>query len=86
MPIKNETTETIISQLINHYIYTFGAPKTILSDRGQHFLSELMQQFEEALNIQHIKTTAFYSEAIGNLERMHPTLKNFIKTSMEKKR
>ena len=59
MPIKNETIETIISEFINHNIYTFEAPKTILSDQGQNFLSELMQQFEEALNIQHIKTTAF---------------------------
>ena len=83
MSIKNGTTETIISELINHYIYKFGAPKNILSDQGQHFLSELMQQFKEALNIQHVKTTAFHPQANGNIERMHSKFKNLIKTSMK---
>ena len=54
--MQKETAESIITELIEHYVYIFGAPKTILTDQGQNFLSELMQQFDEAQNIQHIKT------------------------------
>ena len=41
-----------------------------------------MIQFEEALNINHIKTTALHPQSNGNIERMHSTLNNLIKTSM----
>ena len=41
-----------------------------------------MTQFENILNIQHIKTTAFHLQSNGNIERMHSTLVNLIKTSI----
>ena len=41
-----------------------------------------MIQFENALNIQNIKTTAFHPESNGNIERMHSTLVNLMKTSI----
>ena len=44
--------------------------------------TELMTQFENALNIQHIQTTAFHLQSNGNIERMHSTLVNLIKTSI----
>ena len=82
LPMKNETLETIIKNLIEDYIYTFGAPKTVLTDQGQNLVAELIQRFEKALRIYHTKTTAFYPQGNGNVERMHSTLKNLIKTSI----
>ena len=35
--LQNETTSSIIKALIEHYIYAYGAPKTILSDQGANF-------------------------------------------------
>ena len=44
--IQNETAssiiEAIIEALIEHYIYVYRAPKTILTDQGANFLAELM--------------------------------------------
>ena len=82
LPMKNETSESILDNFMEHYIYVFGAPQVILPDQGQNFLSELVQQFEEMFKIKHIKTTACHPQANGNIERMHSTLKNMIKTSM----
>ena len=84
--MHNETAESIIIELIEHYVYIFGAPKTIMTNQGQNFLLELMQQLEEALNIQHDKTTAFHPQSEGDIERMHSTLKNLMKTSVEQNR
>ena len=39
VPLQNESTKSIIEALIDHYIHTFGAPKTILSDQRSNFLS-----------------------------------------------
>ena len=41
-----------------------------------------MQQFKEALRVQHVKTTAFYPQSTGSIERMHSTLNNLIETSI----
>ena len=42
-----------------------------------------MQQFEEALRIQHIKT--FHPQSNGNIERMHSTLNNLIESSISER-
>ena len=42
VPLKTQQTETIWNALLNHYIYVFSAPKKILIDRGQNFISSLM--------------------------------------------
>ena len=60
IPMKNKTTESINTGLIEHYIYILGAPKKVTSEQGRNFLADLMQQFETALNIQHIKTTSLH--------------------------
>ena len=60
--LQDEISNTIVEALLDHYIYTFGAPKNILTDQGTNFLSELVTQFEEALNMKHIKTTSFHPQ------------------------
>lgn len=67
-PLKTQGAESIIDALLNHYIYIFSAPKTILTDQGQNFISELMTKFEEAFKIKHIKTTSFHPQSNGSLE------------------
>ena len=83
IPMINEASSTIVEKLLDHYIYIFDAPNTILTDQGQNFLSELIQQFEEALKNKRIKTTALHPQSNGKIERMHSTLLNLINTSME---
>ena len=41
-----------------------------------------MEQFKETLKIKHIKTTYFHPQSNGNIERMHSTLGNLIRTSI----
>ena len=42
IPLQDETSNTIVEALLDHSIYTFGAPKNILTDQGTNFLSELV--------------------------------------------
>ena len=58
IPLKNQRASTIIDELINHYIYLFSTPKSILTDQSQNFVCELMNEFEKAFKIKHIKTTS----------------------------
>lgn len=83
VPMKNASSEEIIENLLDQYIYIFGTPKNILTDQGSNFISELVQQFEYLFKIEHIKTTAWHPQSNGNIERMHSTIKNLIKTAIE---
>lgn len=82
VPLKTQRTETMIQALLDHYIYIFSAPKTILTDQGQNFISHLMVKFEEAFKIKHIKTTSFHPQSNGSLERTHATVKDMLRTSL----
>lgn len=82
IPLKDTSSETIIENLFDHYIYTFGSPKQILTHQGQNFISELVQNFENLFRIRHIKTTAFHPQSNGALKRTHGTIKDLIRTAM----
>lgn len=86
IPLPNTKAQTIIPQLINHYIYTFSSPKNILTDQGKNFVGQLMMQFEQNFNIEHIKTTAFHPQSNGSLERAHAVVKDLIRTCTADKR
>lgn len=79
VPLKTQQTQSIWNALLNHYIYIFSSPKRILTDRGQSFISELMQRYEEAFRIKHIKTTSFHPQSNGSLERTHAVISDMLK-------
>lgn len=82
IPLKETTSETILTKLLDHYIYIFSAPKHILTDQGSNFISELVQKFENLFRIKHIRTTAFHPQSNGALERTHGTIKDLLRTYM----
>ena len=80
--LKTQQTESIINALLERYTYIFSAPKTILTDQGQNFISELMLKFEQAFKIKHIKTTSFHPQSNGSLQRTHAVVKDLICTRL----
>ena len=79
IPLRNIKAKTIVSALIKVFTL-FGLPKSIQSDQGSNFMSGLFQQVMSELNIEQYKSSAYYPESQGALERFHLTLKNMIRT------
>ena len=80
IPLKDQTANSIINELLDHYVYIFSAPKSILTDMGRNFVCKLMDIFEKAFKIRHIKTTSFHPQYNGSLERTHVVVKDVIRT------
>jgi transposase InsO family protein len=57
----------------------FQVPKTITSNRGPQFTSNLWSQLCSMLNIAHRQTTAYHPESNGAVERLHRRLKDAIR-------
>ncbi|PIK60059.1 hypothetical protein BSL78_03057 [Apostichopus japonicus] len=79
IPLRNIKAKTISTALLKFFT-TFGLPKSVQSDQGSNFMSNLFQQVLYELNIHQIASSAYHPESQGALERFHQTLKSMIKT------
>ena len=59
----------------------YGVPKTLLSDQGSVFTSQLTRQLCKAFSIEKVQTSPYHPQSDGALERWHACLKGMIKRS-----
>ena len=78
--IFNLRANIIADCLTKHLICQFGAPRTILSDRGTSFLSEVVECIMRMFKINHLTTSGYHPQINGSLERSHAPLMDFIRT------
>lgn len=84
IPLRSITTIQVANALLKYFICIFGAPKIILTDQGTNFTSNLMKRFAKQFKIKQYKTTAFYPQANGALERSHLVLIEYLKQYVNK--
>jgi len=58
IPMKNQTTQTIARCLVNKIITKYGAPQTVLTDRGTNFLLSMVNEFCVLSKIRQTRTTS----------------------------
>lgn len=54
-------------------------PKSILSDQGTEFKSNVFKELSKLLKIKQLFTTAYHPQSNSALERSHSTLKDYLK-------
>lgn len=77
IPLNNCTSQSIIHSL-NEYFGRFGIAKILLSDNGTYFCSAEFNQFLKSLNIDHRKSSIYYPQANGLIEKVHKIMKESI--------
>lgn len=78
IPLKRTDSETVSRKLFKHWITIFGAPQVIHSDRGTNFESELFKEQCRILGIRKSKTSPYYPQADGLVERLFRTIKPMV--------
>ena len=78
IPLGNIRAKTICQALV-HYFTLVGLPKSIQSDQGSNFMSNIFQQVMHELHITQFKSSPYHPESQGALERFHQTLKNMLR-------
>jgi transposase InsO family protein len=79
IPVKNIEAETVARKFVNHVVFNYGLPKTILTDQGSNFTSQLFKNMCRIFNVKKIQTTAYRPQSNGGLERFHRTLKEYLR-------
>ena len=73
-PLKNQTAESVARILINEIVTRHSAPKELLSDQGQNFMSRLIKEVCNYFNVDKINTAPYNPKCDGLTEIQ----KNFV--------
>lgn len=80
VPLTNIRAETCANAFLQQWVFRFGPPAQVHSDRGTQFLSEMFKHVSSQFGISNSKTTPFHPQGNGVLERFHRTFKDRIRT------
>ena len=79
VPLPDQKTETVVSNLIDKWVLVHGVPEVIHSDNGSNYSSNLFKEVMARLGI--IKTyTPSYSPAGNRVERSHRVLGEILRS------
>jgi hypothetical protein len=74
VPTPDQTAASVVRALLDNWIYVFGPPKRLLTDRAQNFSSELLREVLGMLKIHKVFTTAYHPQGDGMAERANGTI------------
>ncbi|RMB92602.1 hypothetical protein DUI87_30911 [Hirundo rustica rustica] len=74
-PTTRATTQAVVKVLLENIIPRYGAPETIDSDRGPHFVSKILNETMESLGIKWEHHTPWHPQSSGRVERMNGEIK-----------
>ena len=85
--VKTNDAKVAATFLFEQVITRFGCPKILISDRGKHFLNQMLEEMTEGFKINHRKTTPYHPQTNGHTERVNQTLVGILrKTVSDSKR
>ncbi len=73
-PLKTANAETVAMFLYEEIICRFGTPRILQSDRGTHFVNELIQRLTKRFKIKHSLSSPYHLQSNGLVERFNKTL------------
>lgn len=76
VPLSKTNAESVCRAFTHNWLYRFGAPRVLHSDRGTQFESNLFHQFMKSFEIKKSRTTTYWPAGNGIIERVHRTLKD----------
>lgn len=82
IPLKRTDAETIARKFFKHWIALFGAPIIIHTDRGTNFESDLLKELCLLMGIKKTRTSPYYPQADGLVERLFRTIKPLISATV----
>ena len=76
--LRNHTAMSVAEVLVQEFIGRFGVPRSIHSDQGREFESQLIAQLCRLLHMKKTRTTPYNPKSDGMVERMNRTVKQML--------
>lgn len=73
-PLPNQKAETVAKAFVRDWVFTYGPPRSVVSDNGKQFVSKFLLEVYRILGIREIFTTTYHPQTNGQTERFNRTL------------
>jgi hypothetical protein len=83
--LQKDTAEKTASRFFTGWLATFGAPKSIISDRDKTWTSRFWKALMDKIGIKFHMSTAFHPQADGRSERTNKTVGQILRTFTAKR-
>lgn len=80
VPLENQTATEVAKALTENVFLIYSAPLVIRSDQGSNFMSEVFKETCKFWNSKKIRTTSYFPQGNGTLERSHAVIKDYLRT------
>jgi hypothetical protein len=81
---KTAKAEEVAKILVRHVFLEYGPPSVILSDRGRHFLNDLVAAVEQLFTVRHVFSSGYRPQTAGITERLNQTLCDLLAMYVER--
>ncbi|MCO5550284.1 hypothetical protein L7F22_003766 [Adiantum nelumboides] len=81
--VRSDDACTTVTFLIDHVICHFGALAELISDRGKHFLNDVLEHLTSYFNIRHDKTTPCKTFTNEQVESTNKTLVTILRKTVD---
>ena len=78
---KNDVN-TVVGFLQRNILSRFGTPKTIISDRGSHFVNKVFDKLMSRYGIKHIMSLAYHPQTNGQAEISNREIKKILEKTV----
>lgn len=79
LPMRTKSAPEVARVLFEGFMYLHGIPKVFKSDCGAEFMNSLIKELEKILCIDHKFSVPYHPQSLGQLERNHRTLSEFLR-------
>jgi hypothetical protein len=83
VPLRNMTHKEVISFVLEHMVYRFGVPQTLMMDQGASFMAHQFWEFAASLKITLLNSSPYCAQANGQAEASNKILIKLIKKKLE---
>lgn len=79
VPLRTTTALVCARAFCDHWVYSYGAPRHVLTDNGPQFTAKFFHAVCRELGIEKVFTTAYHPQTNGQVERFNRTILNSLR-------
>ena len=83
IPLKSIRAYDVAVAFVNEWVFKYGTPHTLLSDKGSQFVSEFFMQVCEVLSVDNMFTATYHPQTNGQAERFNRSLTAMLRCYVE---
>ena len=83
VPLKRITAYDVALAFVEHWVFKYDAPATLLSDNGSQFVAHFFRRMCNILQVHNIFSTTYHPQTNGQVERFNRILAAMLRCSVE---